>query len=104
MMLTRSTRREETIRRQIAAVRRRDRLAGAMCKAVVEAVDFGSRDLATPEDHDWLEATIADCVESSIDAEIDLVAHLLAEALESAPHRLADRYDRSHEAEDYGLD
>jgi hypothetical protein len=97
-------RRERTIRRQIAAGRDRDRLVRTMCSVVVDAVDFGPRDIGSPDDRDWLEVTIAECVESTIDAELDRVAHLLAEALEGGPHRLADRFDHSHEADDYGVD
>jgi hypothetical protein len=76
----------------------------AVAQAVAEAVDFGPRDIASAADRAWVTAAISDCVEWSVDDELDLVADLLAVALERAPNHLAERFDRSHEAGDFGID
>ena len=76
----------------------------ALCEAVVAAIDFGPRDLLSPTDREWLRDAITTCVDASVETELTLIAHLLAEALEAAPDRLGDRFDRSHEADEYGVD
>ncbi len=97
--------RERTIRDQLAVrEEEREAVVAVLREAVLAAVDFGPRDIPSPTDREWLRDAIAICVDASIETELATIAHLLAEALEAAPDGLGNRFDRSHDADRYGVD
>jgi hypothetical protein len=96
--------RSRTIRGQLRAGSARSDASRALAEAVANSVDFGLKDISSPADRAWVRQAVVASVESTIDDELALLAEQLALAFEEAPNGLADRFDRSHEADELGVD
>lgn len=96
--------RVRVLRRHVVTDAARDRVARALYEAVVDGFEFGAREVASPADRDWLRGAFAVALHDTVDVALDLMASRIATALDDAPNGLGERYDRSHELEDYGED
>ena len=94
--------RAETLRRHIASQASRDRVARSLYESIVDGLEFGPRDVATPDDREWIRGALAVWLHETADVALDLVAWRMAKAFDDAPNALGERYDRSHEWEELG--
>ena len=94
--------RANTLRRHIGTRASRDRVARALYESILDGLEFGPRDVATPEDREWIRGALAVWLHETADVALDLVAWRMAKAFEDAPNGLGRRYDRSHEWEELG--
>ena len=92
------------IARQVASDYARDKVAKALYEAVVEALEFGPRDLPHADDRDWFRGAIAHPLQEASDAAVEVLAWSVGRALERAPNGLLDRYVRSHHLRELGID
>jgi hypothetical protein len=90
-------RRLAVLQRRITSDRARHALALALYEAVVDGLEFGPRDLATPADREWIHGAIAVPLQESVDVALDALAWRVAVLLGRAPDELGTRYVRSHE-------
>jgi hypothetical protein len=84
------------VARHVASEYARDRVAKALYAAVVEGLEFGPRDLPSQEDREWLRGAIAVPLDEATDAALETLVWSVSRALERAPNRLLDRFERSH--------
>jgi len=96
--------RAQTLRRHIATDAARGRVARALYESLVDGVEFGPRDVATPSDRDWIRGVVGAWLHETADVALEVAAWRMAKAFEGAPDSLAARYDRSHEWEELGVD
>lgn len=92
------------IARHVASDYARDKIVKALYEAVLEGLEFGPRDLPQTEDREWIRGNIAIPLQEAADAALQTLVWSLAHALENAPNRLLDRFERSHYLEDLGFE
>ena len=97
-----SAERLRTIERRVATVHSRGTITKALYDVLVDAIDFGPRDLPMPEDREWLRGAVAVPLQEATDVALQALIWNVAETFERAPDRIRDRFDRSHEGEDLG--
>jgi hypothetical protein len=94
--------RVEALGRSVATAHSRDAVTKALYEALLDGLDFGPRDLPEAADRDWMRGAVAMPLQAATDAALQSLIWNVAEALESAPPRVRERFDRSHEGEDLG--
>lgn len=94
--------RVQSIERRVATVQSRDTVKKALYDVLIDAIDFGPRDLPLPEDREWMRGAVAVPLQEAADVALDALVWSVAKALERAPDRIRERFDRSHEGEDLG--
>jgi hypothetical protein len=97
-----STERLRTIERCMATVHSRDTITKALYEVLVDAIDFGPRELPMPEDREWLRGAVAVPLQEATDVALHALIWNVAEAFQGAPDRIRDRFDRSYEGQDLG--
>jgi hypothetical protein len=91
-----------SIERRVATAHSRDTITKALYDVVLDAIDFGPRDLPMREDRDWMRGAVAVPLQEATDVALHALIWNVAEALQRAPDRIRDRFDRSYEGEDLG--
>jgi hypothetical protein len=102
MATTASAARVRMIERRVVTAHSRDTLTKALYDVLIEAIDFGPRDLPLSEDREWIRGAVAVPLQEATDVALHALIWNVAEAFERAPDRIRDRFDRSHEGEDLG--
>jgi len=93
-----------TIERHVATSYARATVSKALYEVLLDAVDFGPRDLPTAADREAMRAAIAGPLQDATDIALRALIWRVAVAIDNAPPEIRDRFDRSHEAEELGLD
>lgn len=96
--------RTQLIARHIATGHARDLVARALYESVLDGLEFGPRDLPRPEDREWIRGAIALPLQEATDAALETLARSVGRALERAPDRLLERFERSHELAELGFE
>jgi hypothetical protein len=92
------------IARHVANDYARDKVAAALYEAVVEGLEFGPRDLPLADDREWIRGAIAVPLQEASDAAIEVLVWSVRRVLERAPNDLLDRYARSHDLQELGIE
>ncbi|HEX5823451.1 MAG TPA: hypothetical protein VFY18_03235 [Candidatus Limnocylindrales bacterium] len=82
----------------------RDKVARALYESVVEALEFGPRDLPRLEDREWIRGAIAIPLQEATDAALQVLTRSLTRTLARAPEGLLDRFERSNHLADLGIE
>lgn len=90
------------IERRVATIHSRDTVTKALYDVLLDAIDFGPRDLPLPEDREWMRGAVAMPLQEATDAALHSLVWNITMTFERAPARIRDRFDRSHEGEDLG--
>ena len=96
--------RPPVLERHIASDFARDRVAVALFETILDGLEYGPRDLATPQDREWIRGAIAIPIQEATDVALHDLARRLGRALERAPDRWLDRYEASHAGAGIGSD
>jgi hypothetical protein len=102
--LDRNQDRRQFIARRVASDYARDRVRKALYEALVEGLEFGPRDLPLADDREWVRGAIAAPMQEATEAAIEALVWSVDEALERAPNGLFDRYIRSHNLRELGIE
>jgi hypothetical protein len=92
------------IARHVASEYARDKVAKALYEAVLEGLEFGPRDLPRPEDREWIRNHLAVPLQEATDAALQVLVWSVSRALDTAPNGLLDRFERSHDLEELGIE
>jgi hypothetical protein len=92
----------DVLERSVVTAHSRDAVTKALYEALLDGLDFGPRDLPRVEDREWLRGAVAMPLQEATDAALHALVWNVAEAIESAPIAVRERFDRSHEGEDLG--
>jgi hypothetical protein len=104
MIATAERERCRVIAGQVACEFARDRITKALYESVVEALEFGPRDLPRIEDREWIRGAIAIPLQEATDAAVHVLSRSLARTLARAPEGLLDRFQRSNQFAELGLE
>jgi len=91
-----------TIERRVATVHNRDVVTKALYDVLIDAIDFGPRDLPLTEDREWMRGAVAVPLQEATEMALQSLAWHIALAFDRAPARIGDRFERSHEGEELG--
>jgi len=97
-----SAARVQSIERRVATLHSRDTVTKALYDVLIDAIDFGPRDLPRPEDREWLRGAVAVPLQEATEVALQSLVWNVAETFERAPDRIRDRFDRSFEGEELG--
>jgi hypothetical protein len=103
-MTTHELTRPPVLERHIASEYARDRVATALFETILEGLEYGPRDLATPQDREWIRGAIAIPIQESTELALHDLARRLGRTLERAPDRWLNRYEASHAGVEIGSD
>jgi hypothetical protein len=82
----------------------RDKVVKALYESVVEALEFGPRDLPRLEDREWIRGAVAIPLQEATDAALQVLASSLARTLSRAPEGFLDRFDGSNHLAELGFE
>lgn len=92
----------QLLERSVATAHSRDTLTKALYEVLLDGLDFGPRDLPSPEDRDWLRGAVAMPLQEATDVALHSLIWNVAQTFERAPTRIRERFDLSHEGESLG--
>ena len=92
----------QLLERSVATAHSRDTLTKALYEVLLDGLDFGPRDLPSPEDRDWLRGAVAMPLQEATDVALHSLIWNVAQTFERAPDRIRERFDTSHEGESLG--
>jgi hypothetical protein len=90
------------LERSLATAHSRDTITKALYEVLLDSLDFGPRDLPSPEDREWLRGAVAMPLQEATDVALHSLVWNIAETFERAPRRFRHRFERSHEGVDLG--
>jgi hypothetical protein len=90
------------IERRVATAHNRDVVTKALYDVLIDAIDFGPRDLPLTEDREWMRGAVAVPLQEATEMALQSLAWHIALAFDRAPARIGDRFERSHEGEELG--
>jgi hypothetical protein len=94
--------RPPVLERHIASDYARDKVAAAFFETILDGLEYGPRDLPTPQDRDWIRGAIAIPIQEATDVALHDLARRLGRTLVRAPDRWLDRYEASHAGVEMG--
>jgi hypothetical protein len=92
------------IERHVATPYARAAVSKALYDVLLEAIDFGPRELPSAADRETLRVAVTGALQETTDVALRALVWRVALALDHAPPDVRDRFDRSHDGEEYGLD
>lgn len=94
----------QRVARSLANGSARETVATALLEIALEGLEFGPRDLPLAEDRDWIRGHVSSPLQEATDAAFRTLVSSLSQELERAPRGLLDRFERSHDLEDLGIE
>ena len=93
-----------TIERHVATSYARATVSKALYEVLLDAIDFGPRDLPTAADREAMRSVISGPLQEATDIALRALIWRIAVAMEKTPPDVRERFDQNHDAEDLGLD
>ena len=93
-----------TIERHVSTPYARAMVSKALYDVLLEAIEFGPRELPSPADREALRIAAAGALQEATDMAIRALVWRVTLAIDHAPPEVRERFDRSHDGEELGLD
>lgn len=94
----------KAIQRQIETAFARDAVSKALYAVIVEGMELGPCSLPIAEDREWIRGAIAVPIQEAGEVALEVLAWRLAQALDQAPERLREQFERSRRWQTLGWD
>ncbi|MFI5225163.1 MAG: hypothetical protein ACHQ3P_00645 [Candidatus Limnocylindrales bacterium] len=93
-----------TIERHVSTPYARAMVSKALYDVLLEAIDFGPRELPSAADREALRIAASAALQEATDVAIRALIWRVTVAIDHAPPEVRERFDRSHYGEEFGLD